>query len=131
MSNGYLFANANSLSYVYRAGGPDVLDEYINFADGEQRRFAITERVFREIEDGPLGKDLLQYLADLDVSVLPAPETEQLLREGKIPKTSSGEVSMLEVATKNTRKAAQRASGQTTSISIPPKSWARIPAPSA
>jgi hypothetical protein len=98
MSNGYLLADANSLVYAYRAGGPDLLDEYISIADGGQRKLAVTRTVLTEIEDGPLGKELLQYLADRDVPVLPAPETEQRLREGKIPKTSSGEVSMLEVA---------------------------------
>ena len=64
MKNGYFLADTNSLVYAYRAGGTGLLDEYINIADSQQRKFAITKMVEIEIEKGPLGKELLQYLAD-------------------------------------------------------------------
>jgi hypothetical protein len=49
MSNGYFLADTNSLVYAYRAGGTDLLDEYLNIADAEKRTLAITEWVFKEI----------------------------------------------------------------------------------
>jgi hypothetical protein len=58
MSNGYFLADTNSLVYAYRAGGTDLLDEYINIADGQNRQFAITETVRKEIKDGPLRAEL-------------------------------------------------------------------------
>jgi hypothetical protein len=99
MSNGYFLADTNSLVYAYRAGGTDLLDMYLDTAKEQDRKFAITKTVEREIEKGPLGKDLLQYFADKQIPVLSAPETEQKLRTGQITRISAGEVSMLEVAT--------------------------------
>ncbi len=76
-SNGYLLADTNSLVYAYRAGGPALLDVYFNVAEGQERKLAITNRVFIEIEDGPLKLELNQYIADRDITVLPALETDQ------------------------------------------------------
>ena len=98
MSNGYFLADTNSLVYAYRAGGIDLLDEYMRIADGQGRTFAITETVLGEIEKGPLSKDLLGYFSEKQVSVLSTPETEQRVREGSLPSKSAGEYSMLEIA---------------------------------
>ncbi len=84
MSNGYFLADTNSLVYAYRAGGTKLLDEYIRIADGQQREFAITETVSKEIKDGPLRADLGKYLADRQIPVLSAPDTEQRLRAGTL-----------------------------------------------
>ncbi|GAA4782338.1 XVIPCD domain-containing protein [Lysobacter hankyongensis] len=100
MSNGYLLADTNSLIYAYRAGGPELLDEYIKVADGQQREFAITRTVLDEIEDGPLRAELGQYIADRNIPIVSAPDTEQRLRAGTLSPKSAGEVSMLEVATR-------------------------------
>ena len=110
MSNGYFLADANTLAYAYRAGGPELLDLYSDIAEEEGRKLAITKIVESEIEKGPLGKDILQYFADRDITVLSAPDTEQRLRNGLIPSKSSGEVSMLEIA------AQEHAQGRTTRI---------------
>jgi hypothetical protein len=98
MSNGYLLADTNSLIYAYRAGGPQLLDTYLETAEQQDRRFAITATVRQEIDDGPLRAELGQYLADRNVPVLSAPDTEQRLRAGTLSTKSAGEVSMLEVA---------------------------------
>ena len=110
MSNGYLLSDTNSLVYAYRAGGPELLDEYIYVADAQQRELAITKTVEREIEKGPLGKELLQYIADREITVLSAPETELKLRTGQITSKNAGEVSMLEIA------AQENAAGRSTRI---------------
>ncbi len=98
MSSGYFLADTNSLVYAYRAGGPELLDEYINVADGQQREFAITRTIEREIEKGPLGEEILHHLTERGITILSAPETEQRLRAGSLSTKSAGEVSMLEVA---------------------------------
>ncbi len=98
MSNGYVLADTNSLVYAYRAGGPDLIDQYIKLATEGDRQFAITETVRKEIKGGPLKVELGQYIADRDIPVLSAPETEQRLRAGTLSSKSAGEVSMLEVA---------------------------------
>ncbi len=98
MSNGYFLADTNSLVYAYRAGGPKLLDTYLDAAEEQDRNFAITETIRGEIEKGPLGKELLQYLTDKNVPVLSSSDTEQRLREGALTRKSAGEVSMLEVA---------------------------------
>lgn len=98
MSNGYFLADTNSLVYGYRAGGTDLLDQYIKLANEGDRQFAITETVLDEIEDGPLKAELGQYLADRNIPILSAPDTEQRLRAGTLSSKSAGEVSMLEVA---------------------------------
>ncbi len=98
MSNGYFVADTNSLVYAYHAGGPDLLDQYIRLATESDRQFAITRTVSDEIEDGPLKAELGQYIADRDIPILSAPETEQRLRAGTLSSKSAGEVSMLEVA---------------------------------
>ena len=100
MSNGYLLADTNSLVFAYRAGGIDLLDEFRKIAAGQQRDFAITQRVLREIDSGPLRQELLQYIADRNITVLSAPLTEQMIEAGKISPVSAGEASMLEVATR-------------------------------
>lgn len=100
MSNVYFLADANSLVYAFRAGGPELLDEYINVADGQQREFAITRTVQREILDGPLSAELSQYLADRNIPVISAPRTELQLAAGTLSSKSAGEVSMLEVASR-------------------------------
>jgi hypothetical protein len=98
MSNGYFLADTNSLVYAYHAGGSRLLDTYLDAAEEQDRRFAITETVRQEIKKGPLGEDLLRYLAEREVPVLSSPETEQRLRAGTLSTKSAGEVSMLEVA---------------------------------
>jgi hypothetical protein len=98
MSNGYFLADTNSLVYAYRAGGPDLLDQYIKLAIEGDRQFAITETVRQEVRKGPLGEELLRYLADRSVPVISAPQTEQQLAAGTLSPKSAGEVSMLEVA---------------------------------
>jgi hypothetical protein len=98
MSNGYFLADTNSLVYAYRAGGPKLLDTYLEAAEEQDRKFAITETVLEEIEDGPLKMELGQHLADRNIPILSAPETEQRLRAGTLSPKSAGEVSMLEVA---------------------------------
>jgi hypothetical protein len=100
MSNGYFLADANSLVYGYRAGGPGLLDQHIKLAAEGDRQFAITETVLDEIDEGPLKVDLGQYIADRNIPILSAPETEQRLRAGTLSSKSAGEVSMLEVAAK-------------------------------
>ncbi len=98
MSNGYFLADTNSLVYAYRAGGPKLQDEYMNVADAQKRELAVTKTVLLEIEDGPLEKELLEYIADREITVLSAPETELKLRTGQITSKNAGEVSMLEMA---------------------------------
>ncbi len=98
MSNGYFLADTNSLVYAYRAGGPELLDTYLDAAKEQDRKFAITETVLDEIDEGPLKAELGQYLADRNIPILSAPETEQRLRAGTLSPKSAGEVSMLEVA---------------------------------
>ncbi len=98
MSNGYFLADTNSLVYGYRAGGPELLDTYLDAAKEQDRKFAITKTVLDEIEDGPLKAELGQYLADRNIPILSAPDTEQRLRAGTLSSKSAGEVSMLEVA---------------------------------
>lgn len=100
MSNGYFLADTNSLVYAYRAGGPELLDTYLDAAKEQDRKFAITETVLDEIDEGPLKAELGQYLADRNIPILSAPETEQRLRAGTLSPKSAGEVSMLEVAAK-------------------------------
>jgi hypothetical protein len=98
MSNGYFLADTNSLVYAYRAGGPELLDTYLDAAKEQDRKFAITETVRDEIKQGPLRAELGQYLADRNITILSAPDTEQRLRAGTLSPKSAGEVSMLEVA---------------------------------
>lgn len=100
MTNGHFLADTNSIVYAYRAGGTDLLDTYLNIADNEKRTFAITERVFKEIDDGPLKRELLPYIADREITILPNPRTQELIDSGKITTTSAGEYSMLEIAEK-------------------------------
>lgn len=100
MSNGYFLADTNTLVFAYRAGGTNLLDQYIRFAERQGREFAITETVRGEIEKGPLKKELIQYLSDKDVPTLEAPNTERLVREGVLSRVSAGEYSMLEIAKK-------------------------------
>lgn len=98
MRNGYFLADTNSLVYAYRAGGPELLDTYLDAAEAQNREFAITKRVREEIEDGPLRRELGRYIADRAVTILPVPETEQRVRAGTLSSKSAGEVSMLEIA---------------------------------
>ena len=98
MGNGYFLADTNSLVYGYYAGGPELLDKYIDVASGQQRTFAVTRTVLEEIEDGPLEAELGQYLTDRNIPILSAPDTEQRLRAGTLSSKSAGEVSILEVA---------------------------------
>ena len=98
MSNGYFLADTNSLVYAYRAGGPELLDTYLDAAKEQDRNFAITKTVLDEIEDGPLKHELLQYIADRKVTIVSAPDTEHKLRTGQITRVNAGEISMLEVA---------------------------------
>jgi hypothetical protein len=98
MSNGYFLADTNSLVYAYRAGGAKLLDTYLDAAEEQDRKFAITETVRQEIKKGPLGEELLRYLSDRNVPVISAPQTEQQLASGMLSPKSAGEVSMLEVA---------------------------------
>ena len=98
MSNGYVLADTNSLVYAYRAGSRELLDQYIKLATDGDRQFAITRTVLDEIEDGPLKAELGEYLAERNIPVLSAPDTEQRLRAGTLSPKSAGEVSMLEVA---------------------------------
>jgi len=100
MSNGYFLADTNSLVYAYQAGGPDLLDEYRKVAGAQQRDFAITETVRKEIKDGPLKAELGQYLADKGIPIISAPDTEQRVRAGTLSSKSAGDLSMLEVAAK-------------------------------
>lgn len=98
MSNGYFLADTNSLVYTYRAGGAKLLDTYLDVAEEQDRKFAITETVRQEIKKGPLGEELLRYLSDRNVPVISAPRMEQQLAAGTLSPKSAGEVSMLEVA---------------------------------
>lgn len=75
MTKGYLLADTNSLVYAYKAGGTNLIDLYMEIAIEQDREFAITDRVLREIEDGPLKKELSKYIADRQVTVLHAPDT--------------------------------------------------------
>lgn len=110
MSNGYLLVDANTLAFAYRAGGTGLLDLYADIAEEQGRKLAVTEIVRQEVKKGPLGKELLEYIAKRDIPALPTPDTEELVRSGNIPKVSSGEVSMLEIAEK------EYAQGRTTRI---------------
>jgi hypothetical protein len=83
MSNGDVLADTNSLVYAYQAGGPKLIDTYLDAADEQDRKFAITRTVFDEIKDGPLKAELGQYIADRNIPVLSAPDTEQRLRAGR------------------------------------------------
>ena len=98
MSNGYFLADTNSLVFTYRAGGPELLDAYLDAAKEQNRKFAITETVRDEIRQGPLKAELGQYLAERNIPILSATNTEQRLRAGSLSPKSAGEVSMLEVA---------------------------------
>jgi rRNA-processing protein FCF1 len=77
MSNGYVLADTNSLVYAYRAGGTDLLDAHLNYAEKQSREFAITKTVLDEIEDGPLKTELGQYIADRNIPILSSPDTFQ------------------------------------------------------
>jgi hypothetical protein len=98
MSNGYFLADTNSLVYAYRAGGRELLDLHLDIAKQHDRKLAITERVFIEIDKGPLQYELLQYISERDVPVLPNPSTKERIASGDITTTSAGEESMLEIA---------------------------------
>jgi hypothetical protein len=98
MSNGYLLADTNSLVFAYRAGGTELLDIYLDATKEGGRKFAITERVFKEIDDGPLKLELLPYITHRNITILPNPSTDQDIESGKITTTSAGEYSMLEIA---------------------------------
>lgn len=98
MSNGYFLADTNSLVYAYRAGGRELLDLHLDIAKQHDRKLAITERVFIEIDKGPLQYELLQYISERGIPVLPNPSTKESIASGDITTTSAGEESMLEVA---------------------------------
>lgn len=98
MNNGYVLADTNSLVYAYHAGGPELIDKHIRLAAADDRKFATTKTVRDEIEKGPLSREILQYIADKQIDVVSAPITEHKLEAGLITSTSSGEVSMLEIA---------------------------------
>lgn len=100
MSNGYFLADTNSLVYAYRSGGPELLDAHLDAANDQGRKFAITKVVELEIRSGPLGEQLLDYLADRNVSIVSSPNVENGLLAGTLPSKSAGEASMLEVATR-------------------------------
>jgi hypothetical protein len=97
MNQGYLLADTNSLVYAHRAGGTKLLDAYLKLASDEHRLLAITTVVKGEIKDAPRGPELLKYIADKHIPVVPAPQTEQSLFTGAASK-NAGEHSMTEVA---------------------------------
>jgi hypothetical protein len=109
MNQGYLLADGNSLAYAYRTGGTKLLDIYYDLASKEHRLLAITETVRKELKPGPRGSELLKYIADKHIPIIPAPETERSLRAGAASK-NAGEHSMTEVA------AREHAQGRSTAV---------------
>ncbi|QGW82053.1 hypothetical protein [Variovorax paradoxus] len=97
MNQGYLLADTNSLVYAHRIGGTQLLDIYYDLASKEHRLLAITTVVKREIKEAPRGSELLKYIDERHIPIIPAPETEQSLRAGAASK-NAGEHSMTEVA---------------------------------
>lgn len=104
MATGYFLADTSSLIYAYRAGGPQLLDTYIEIAELGRHEFAISRTVEDEIRDGPLRRELREYIADREITILEAPEIEQHLASATDPTELSmraknaGERSLLEVA---------------------------------
>lgn len=104
MPANYLLADTSSLIYAYRAGGPQLLDVYQEVAKSADRRFAISEIVADEIEDGPLRAELGGYIADRQIPILGAPETDQELKSTTDPadlsrlSKNAGERSLIEIA---------------------------------
>lgn len=102
----YFLADTSSLIYAYRAGGPQLLDTYVDLAEAGQHEFAISRTVSDEIRAGPLGDNLLQYIADRRIPIIEAPDTEEPLRsvvdpeERKRLSKNAGERSLLEIATR-------------------------------
>lgn len=102
----YFLADTSSLIYAYRAGGPQLLDTYMEIAELGQHKFAISRTVETEIANGPLKNELGQYIADRDIKILTAPEVEQQLASAIHPEDfdklskNAGERSLLEIATR-------------------------------
>lgn len=109
MNQGYLLVDTNSLVYAHKVGGTQLLDAYLDLASKEQRLLAITTVVKEEIEKARRGPEILKYIADKHIPVIPTPQTEQSLRAGA-PRKSAGEHSMTEVA------AREHAQGRSTRI---------------
>lgn len=98
MTQGYLLADTNSLVYAHRIGGTNLLDDFYKLAQIEQRLLAITRTVGDEIAKSHRGPELLNYIADKHIPIVPTPRTEQYLKAGSIPRKNAGEHSMTEVA---------------------------------
>lgn|GEM_PF-2330188 len=102
----YFLADTSSLIYAYRAGGPQLLDTYLEIAELGRNKFAISRTVETEIANGPLKNELGQYIADRDIKILTAPEVEQQLASAIHPEDfdklskNAGERSLLEIATR-------------------------------
>lgn len=98
MNNGYLLADTNSLVYAYRAGGTELLDLYFDYAAKQGRTVAVTGIVWHEVEEGPLKRELIEYMSNRGIAVLSTPLTEQKFGATPASAKSAGEESMLEVA---------------------------------
>ena len=109
MNQGYLLADANSLAYAHRTGGTKLLDIYYDLASKEHRLLALTTVVKEEIKEAPRGPELLKYIAERHIPIIPAPETERGLLAGAASK-NAGEHSMTEVA------AREHAQGRSTAV---------------
>ncbi|ALN59919.1 hypothetical protein RDV84_10290 [Lysobacter yananisis] len=100
----YFLSDTSSLVYAYRAGGSQLLDTYMDVAKAEGYELAISNTVRLEIRNGPLNRELLAYIADRQIPVLEAPDTERELRAATDPDERSrlaknaGERSLIEIA---------------------------------
>lgn len=104
MSLNYLLGDTSSLIYTYRAGGPQLLDRYVEWARNGGYELCISNTVRDELYDGPLEAEFKQYVASRRISVLNAPKIEQLLdsattrEERKKLAVNAGEKSLIEIA---------------------------------
>ena len=62
-----LFADSNSLSYAYKAGGSNLLDSYLAAAKAQGMSLTITDQVEREILGGPQRSEVGQWLTDNNI----------------------------------------------------------------
>lgn len=116
MVENYLLADTSSLIYAYRAGGPQLLDRYLQAAEAKHLELTISEIVADEIASGPLASELGKYIESRNIPVLDSPETKQQLglavdpaERARLAK-NAGERSLLEIATR------EQAEGRSTVI---------------
>ncbi len=101
----YVLADTNSLVFAYKAGGTDLLDLYRKLAKTQGYQLAISGIVFLEIEKGPLGAELTDYIVSREVNLVESPITDFELAQAIDDKVefdrvtkNAGERSLIEIA---------------------------------